>query len=470
MGRNYGKMIESTGAELAAEQAKSVDSEERTSQVRAILGIGGLAVLALAVRLPFLDAGYGDINDAWRVAQAAHDISVTGSYVASRMPPHPVQEFVSSFLWQGGPAALNGATAVLSVVAVILMTLVLRRLGARDYLIGGLAFGLTPVIFINSTNSTDYLWALAGLLGCLYFILQDRPVLAGICLGLAIGSRITSGAFVVPVGILIFQRAPAESRIRRIVMFALTSCVVGGLIFIPALMKYGWDILSFSDELHPSLLEIGKLATVDIWGSIGVAALVLAVGVIVLHLIRRMRIPVPAIPENHLGIWLLTIVLYGIAFIRLPHLAGYLVPIVPFVLLALGTTLGRPAFVALCAALILSSFIGIGRSGLEAGPILADHASRIESVRLNQEALQEGARLPDNSIIVAGHWLPVLSVYLLREPSPRVQYVWLLTAQDLSTDLAQGRHIYYLPGQREYNLDQYQIDLLQAGATPLTVQ
>lgn len=77
-----------------------------------------IAVMVLASRLPFLGAGYGVNVDAWRVARAARNIALSGHYEASRLPGYPIQEIVSSWLWRGGPWALNGASAVLSVAAL----------------------------------------------------------------------------------------------------------------------------------------------------------------------------------------------------------------------------------------------------------------------------------------------------------------------------------------------------------------
>ena len=78
-----------------------------------------LLLIAVALsRLPFLGTGYGINVDAWRVARVARQLSETGLYEVSRFPGYPVQEIVCSWLWRGGPWALNGASAVCSVFAV----------------------------------------------------------------------------------------------------------------------------------------------------------------------------------------------------------------------------------------------------------------------------------------------------------------------------------------------------------------
>jgi membrane-bound ClpP family serine protease len=174
---------------------------------------GGILVVTFLSRVPFLDAGYGRINDAWRVATAAREIATSGRYTASRFPPHPVQEIVCSLFWRGWPVASNAATAVLSAFAVLFFALSLARLGIDGVLEASAALAFAPVIFINSTSSLDYLWALAFILGSLFFVLDRKPILAGIFLGLAIGCRITSGAMLLPLLILVWRTlAPEPTR------------------------------------------------------------------------------------------------------------------------------------------------------------------------------------------------------------------------------------------------------------------
>ena len=110
-----------------------------------------------------------------------------------------------SWLWRGGPWALNGASAVCSVVAVWSFVACARRLGCRDALLAGLALATTPVFFINSVTAKDYVWALA-FIGSLFCVLDRRPRIAGLLLGLAVGCRLTSAAMVVPLGLILLVK------------------------------------------------------------------------------------------------------------------------------------------------------------------------------------------------------------------------------------------------------------------------
>ena len=82
--------------------------------------------------------------------------------------------------------------------------IILRYFRIKHYLLLTLAFALTPVVYVNSVNTMDYMIALAFVLGSTYFVMVHRPLAAGMFLGLAIGSRITSGAMLLPLTLWIF--------------------------------------------------------------------------------------------------------------------------------------------------------------------------------------------------------------------------------------------------------------------------
>ncbi len=107
----------------------------------------------LLSRLPFLNAGYGLDADSWRVIHSARLINLTGQYTASRLPGYPLQEYVLSLFWRGGPFACNLITAVLSSFSFLFFALSLKKLQSRDYIVGALALAFTPIVYINSTTT-----------------------------------------------------------------------------------------------------------------------------------------------------------------------------------------------------------------------------------------------------------------------------------------------------------------------------
>ena len=467
-------MLISNGTNYIAGFLDKIIEEAKSPDYRAVALLAGLTFIS---RLFFLSAGYGSVNDAWRVATAARRISATRHYWASRLPPHPVQEILDSFLWGGGPWVLNAITALFSVMAVVFFALSLRALGFRSYFWGGVAVAFTPVIYVNSTTSTDYVWALAFILASLYFVLKLRPGVAGVLLGLAIGSRITSGAMLLPLSLLLAQRLPARARGRALLVFSIVTIVVGGIAFIPVFDAYGLSFFTYS-AANPTLLEIAKTATIFTWGGLGCLAIVLAC---VCALLGRTR--VDQVAWTDVAIWSVAIILYATAFMMLPDQPGYLVPLIPFVILVFVSLLRQPAFAAFCLLLASASFVAFNSGGVIPGPIISDHRSRLEDVAQLGRILQASQSLPPNTVIVAGHWFPKLELYLpdrataglishrsgdgSEDGEAGVTWVRLLGTQELTAVKSTGNRLMYLPDQAGFEFQEEGVDLDAEGAIQL---
>ena len=195
-----------------------------------------VAVVVLASRLPFLDAGFGTDPDAWRMALASRHLASAGEYEASRLPGYPVPEIVGA-LACGEAMALNGLVAVLSALGAAFFALTLRKLGSRDGVAAALALAMVPVVYINSTCAMDYVWALAFALASLYFVVAACPLAAGVLLGLAIGCRMTSGALLVPLCILLVRGGGTRRVAVDILKLIGASLLVGAVAFVPVALR-----------------------------------------------------------------------------------------------------------------------------------------------------------------------------------------------------------------------------------------
>ena len=219
------------------------------------LPIAAALVVIGMTRLPFLANGYGLDPDAWRVANAARLISQTGTYAASRLPGYPVQEITCSFFWQWGPIALNGLTALMSVLAVLFLMLILRHYGARltDAILAGFALAFTPLFFLNSLCSMDYVWAVAFILGAWYVAVRQMPLLAGVLLGIATGCRITSLAMILPLAILLVNVKNFKLSAQRCGWLSVGAVVGTALCFWPVWDCYGMGFWSHAvPKYYPS--------------------------------------------------------------------------------------------------------------------------------------------------------------------------------------------------------------------------
>src|SRR5262249_52716112 len=143
---------------------------------------------------------------------------------------HPVQEWICSLVWRGGPRAVNGATALASAFAALFFGLAFVELGGGlGSAAAALALGFTPIVYIHSVDAMDYLWALAFSMAALWLVTRGRWLGAGLALGFAIGSRMTAGLLLVPFLAL----GDRGARRGQLVGFVALALAIGGLLYLP---------------------------------------------------------------------------------------------------------------------------------------------------------------------------------------------------------------------------------------------
>ena len=451
-----------------------------------------VAAVTFASRLPFLGAGYGSDPDAWRVANAARAIAASHHYVASRLPGFPVQEILSALLWRGGPWLLNGASALLLALGAGCFALTLRRLGSRDATLGALALASTPVIYIASVSTLDYAWALAALLAALDQALRGRAARAGLLTGLAAGCRLSSLAAVIPFAILLADER--EGRGARLARFALVLVAAAAVALAPAYLTYGAGFLRVYEHGYPRLLYVAKNASVDVWGIPGTLALIGAALAWALGgRPPRHAASAPAPAERRVVVAALAgIAVFGAAFLRLPHEAGYLIPAIPFVLLLLATVFARPAFVAMCVALLVSPWclkvseggkpdspppsalaIGIPRGhprltlDVLHGPLAHDHLRRLRAMSYADRVIARAANLGGRTVIAAYEWLPMIRERLRGDSIGEVRFDYVPAPAEMTRLRSAGVRVFLLPGAEEESRRVNGASLIDLGAAPL---
>ena len=423
--------------------------------------LGCLFALVLLSRLPFLDAGYGLNIDAWRVARAAREIATTGEYNMSRFPGYPIQEITCALFWRGGPCALNALTAAFSAVAVTAFAAIVRKLGCRDWFLAGLALAATPIFFVSSVCSKDYMWGLAFVLLSFLGALNYRPALAGAVLGLAIGCRPTSAAMALPIALLL-ANAPRKVW-QSMAKFAAAASIVALLAFMPAFFRYGIGFLTFyANHPRPTGSLILIRSTFEVWGGLGLVALGLAAGGA--WLARK---------QPHLNnppiVWslLLILAIYITAYLCLPDQAGYLLPIVPAALLLICLFSPRPILQIAFFSLLFAPIVEPTPRGIRPGAILSDHQDRLQNLANMRDFLELTESVPGNNTFVVGASEPEIAVLTPRLRDGRNRYVYLMTALEAKTAIGDGRHLYYLPAMRKFNYEATGIDLAEYGARDL---
>ncbi len=455
--------------------------------------------------LPFLDIGYGNEQDGWRVASAARYIGTTGEYRASRLPGFPIVEYVCSLVWIHGPWAMNLLTALASAIAVGMLALIAKYYKCKDFILLALTFAFTPIVFINSTTTMDYLWAMMFVMFSWYAGLKVRPIAAGLFLGLAAGCRITTAVMLIPFALLFFEKQDLKSSFYKIIKFWIATGIGIIIAYIPVFLNYGIRFITdYKRDSIPSFIVIAKFVTIDVWGVIGSIAIA---SIFMLTLINSRKNFDPSIPTSlsheNVRVWIAVLTLFIVEFALHPMKGAYLIPAIPFFLLFSARYLRRSQFLIMCAAIILSSFfVGIDSADRQwspspsqmsmvihsgersitidflQGPIWNDHLRRIQRENYIRGIITAGDTIMEKSVIVAGSWLPYIieatpgalpesefSDYILFRN--KIQYIDLMNKDLLSRFKKQGMKMYYLTSVEIYDRETVGIDLKKEGAIEL---
>jgi hypothetical protein len=430
------------------------------------------AIAVLATRLPWIGSGYGSDPDGYRVVIVARQIAHGGVYEASRLPGFPVYEYLTALSAWSAPWVSNAVTALFSVASFVLFAVIARELGVRRYLLLALAFAMTPVVYLSSCCTMDYMPALAGQLAATYAVLRRRPVLAGVLLGLGVGCRITAGALALPLCFWILLSTARADAIRQCLRFGITLLLTAALCFVPVWRRYGVDFFSFYDnDWYPPFDVVFVRALPLVWGTLGLLALLLVLCAAPFYYRFTRSALADARTRHALVLALVAVALYLVAFLRLPDEAAYLLPGVPFALLAIALSTPPRAVVALAAALLASSWIGWqhSRPTLE-GLIVEDHLVRESQQRSTWTIIDAVARLPGNATIVCGWVLPRLILALDGDREGPHQFIYLVeNFGDYQHYIEQGRQLYYLPGVDLYESQAHDLELSELGARQLAV-
>ena len=424
-------------------------------RTRALEFFALVALAVLATRIPFLGEMYGLDTDTPIVVNTARELAATGVYHTSRFPGYPVTEMVFTLVAFAGPWVLNGLTALASAVGAGFFALIVRRLGGRDAALAALALAAVPAVYIDSTSTMDYVWALAFLIASLYFSLGRRAVVAGVLLGLATGTRITSVLYVVPLAMLLVDRDDVRATLRRLGAFGGSAAVSWAIAFSPMFLAYGVNLdflqrMAYARPLRSSL----DMITLGVWGEVGVLGLaigaVAALGAMVSKGPVLVETAEGAVPSR-LATWVVGVAIGVGAFLIQPIETGFLVPYVPWLLLLLAALVPRRVFVTVCLLVIVSPFVGFSDPEPPRGPVLAAHAERGVWEDYAQAALAAVEPVPDGAVVIAGHFAEELEARSDRETWERLEFNRFISGVRLQEHIDAGSDLYYLSQAPEWH-------------------
>lgn len=438
-----------------------------------------LSLVIFLSRLPFLSAGFGAEEDSWLLPLTAKNIAVSGKYELSRAPGHPLQEIIYSWMWNAEPFYYNLLSAIASATAVLFFALALKQLNFKHYLFASFAFAFTPVVFISSTYTIDYMWAMAFVMGSFYFLLKNNFWVAALFLGIAIGFRLTSGAMLIPFCILLF---PVSKNIRALFVLLLVTVLVGLLTYIPVIKTYGFSFFTFADQFpYPNLPKVIYKATIGVFGAIGILIMIGYTLKTLSKIVSKKAKIIPSeLKKNIFFSSCAVIIIYVISYLRLPQKSAYLIPAIPFIILLFGYYLSGREFKIFCVLISMSSFVlsvnltdafrGAKYSPLAikftaadqeifidplTGPIFSDYTKRLNKITFTGKIIEKIKFEKKKIILICGWWHNELAVELWRcKENQNVNFLFYIDKPVMDKYISEGYKIYYLPEQNIYN-DQF---------------
>ena len=312
---------------------------------RRMIGVG--VALGLLVAIPLVASGPGNDLDVGNVFRSGRAIARHGTYLPSRAPGAPVHEFIVGVLdLVGGPLLTNLSSLVVAALLLVGLDRLLRHEGIRA---GGrwavVLVAANPWFVIAATSTTDYLFALAFIVGATLALRADRAVLAGVLAALAMGSRIGSVSLIAALLIADMTNHP-ESQAgdpgwrtvwRRSGLMALVA--VGGtvLLFVPSFIQANGLAFAQNDFSTSSVVvQLGRAGAKDLMllGTLGSLAALAAVPALIVAL-RTWRTG-----------WLVRFAFLGLVFsqalfIRFPWKMPHLLPSLVCAALLLAVALDR---------------------------------------------------------------------------------------------------------------------------------
>ncbi|HEX2574760.1 MAG TPA: hypothetical protein VHK88_00335 [Aquihabitans sp.] len=309
-------------------------------------------VLVLVVAVPLVGQGPGNDLDVANVFRSGRAIARHLSYLPSRAPGSPVHEAIVGVLdVVGGPLLTNLASVAAALALVVALDRLLRREGVAPG--GRWAVALVaanPWFLVAATSTTDYLLALAFVVGAALALRADRAVLAGVLAALAMGCRIGSALLV--ASLLLAEltepdRGPAR---RRALVAGATAAAATAALFVPSVVEAGGIAFARNDFSTSSpLVQLGRAAAKDV-ALLGPIATVVALAALprVLAALRTWRVS-----------WLVRfavpgLVLSQLLFVRFPWKVPHLLPCLLCGAILLAVALDRrPALLVALVALQL---------------------------------------------------------------------------------------------------------------------
>ncbi|CAG1004187.1 hypothetical protein METP1_03134 [Methanosarcinales archaeon] len=439
-----------------------------------------LSLVFILSRLPLLNLGFGTEGDAWAIANSAFDLSYSHIYHTSRFPGYPVPEYFNSLIIDHGWLATNGLTMLLSLTSVLFFANILKNLNIENKGLLVVTYAFLPILWINSTNTMDYMWALTFIIIAWFCIIEKKFAVGGVIMGLAVGSRITSAILIIPFIYLIWIE---NKKIKNIIYFVLFMGIISSLLFLPLFVQYGLKFITYSSAnftLKETIIYAG-------YNFIELIGWLPAIFVLLIFPLSLKILLKKIIEKDKYTLFLISaIVLIFILYIKAPYESGYLIPTIPFGLLLLNKILRKKLIVIFCILLLLNSFIYFNiieknkelniefNGAIHDGMIKKDIDARTEQMSFTQKLLNANIK---HSVIIIGWYLPIVSYFNKKAKSTNNLdfendniYKGLMPLDELQDFQKKDYSCYYINEMDNYTKRIYNFNLMDYNCMYLNVE
>ena len=433
-----------------------------------------LFIFVVLTRLPYIFDGFGSEDDSWGLILNAQLMAKTGEYSFSRLPGHPLQEYLFSFFPNAPALFFNGLSGLFSFLAAYYFYALAAFLKIRNAFTWTIIFLSIPIIWISSVYTIDYLWALAFILAAFYYFLNEKLLIAGLFLGCAIACRITSGA--VLIGFLFMNGNPFSSiNIKRNLIIGTATLIITVVWFVPAFLRYGISFFGTYPLPYPSLPKIAYKFSLGVWGASGFFAIIYLV---YLKIKNKSNTIQPSLLKG----MCIIMALFTVAYIVYPQKAAFLITVVPFLLLIVADQPipYRSAIIANVLLFISPFIIGVNLNNKDrgadysqfaitlnianqeifidpfTGPLAVEKSRRITRQNFTDVSYQNYLKIREKSVLLCGWWTNQFTVKVNQnKANPAVTIGEFYNQQQLDSILQAGIKIYFLKEIDKANDERY---------------
>lgn len=204
----------------------------------------------------------------------------------------------------------------------------------------------------------DYMWSLMFIMLASYFAFSGKYPMAGIAIGLSIGSRFTSVFMIIPI---VFWGLQKKEKIKDIMIFIYIAMGTALVMFLPVFYKYRLEFLQGSGFLSttPIRSPISMMTGIAFENTVkelfGLAALIFLIFTILLTFKTK---PVNENKDLLFFCWI-TIIIFALLYFIFPYKVAYLIPVIPWSLIVINENLKKNFTVILCVLLLLNGIVSI---------------------------------------------------------------------------------------------------------------